>query len=555
MLSYLSLLKKLAHFLLEQNKFPQGVIMAFHTSLTGLNAASTKLATTSNNIANAATDTFKRSDVQFADIYAKSSRSAPTSTIGQGALTANITQQHSQGALSNTNRSLDLAISGNGFYMTRPLNNAGNEEQIVYTRGGSFTVDPQNFVINNSGDRLLAANPANPGELIELNIPPRTVDQFNPTTTIAQQINLPNSASPPDINDFDRATRGSYNFSSNLTFINNIGESETATVYYIKDPKSNPESNLNSFQTRLFIGDEEFTPQGQTSILLDAAKTSIGIRDIEWEQPSPGTTLIAKEGPFIVGTTKYIINNDNKLLRDDPSGPVHIGNLIKNEGGFVLNIFSSEDKERIKDLDNADYLSLTEISEILNASTIKGMIQAQKTIEADGRLWFDDSGKMNAASSNLVYNINGQEISIQRPNTQISSGGFNIFSQEQDGQPDGDLIGMRVETNGDVFASYANGQDNLIGSLRLTTFANPSGLRQIGDTRYLYTEAAGNFNVGIPGTEGFGLVQSGSIERSNVDLTTELVDLIMAQRNFQANSKAIEIDNTMTKSIIDSVRN
>jgi len=544
----------LAQLLLVFRQDFQGVIMAFHTSLTGLNAATTKLATTSNNIANAATDTFKRSDVHFADIYSKSSRSAPNSTIGQGALTANITQQHSQGALSNTNRSLDLAISGNGFYMTRPLNNAGNEEQIVYTRGGSFTVDPQNFVINSSGDRLLAANPANPGELIELNIPPRTVGQFNPTTTITQQINLPSSVNPPSVDNFNRATRESYNFSSNLTFINTEGRSETATVYYIKDPKSSPESNLNSFQTRLFIGDQEFQPLGQPSTLLDAAKTNVGIRDIEWEQPYPGTTLVSNNGPFIVGSTKYIINDESKFLRDEPSGPVHIGNLERKGDGFVLNIFSSEDKEIINDLDNADYLSLNEIAEILNSPSIKGMIQAERTIQADGRLWFDDSGKINATTSNLVYNIDGQAITIQRPNTQISAGGFNIFSQEQDGQPDGDLIGIRVETNGDVIASYANGQNNLIGSLRLTTFANPSGLRQIGDTRYLYTEAAGNFNVGVPGTEGFGLVQSGSIERSNVDLTTELVDLIMAQRNFQANSKAIEIDNTMTKSIIDSVR-
>jgi flagellar hook-basal body protein len=383
------------------------------------------------------------------------------------------------------------------------------------------------------------------------------------TSLVSQQINLPSNANPPTV-DFDRTNRASYNFSSNLTFINNDGSPETATVYYIKDATTNPESSFNSWQTRLFFGEDEFAPQNNDLLqLLDTAQASIGIRDIEWTNPYNDATLEIKEelkeGPFFVGSVKYSLNEDQnnnsfRLLREDPSGSVHIGNLINRNNGYALSIFSAADKEAIENLENADYLSLTEISALLNSQAIKGMIQAQRTVATEGKLWFDESGKINNASSNLIYDIDGQQITIQRPNTQISSGGFNIFSQEQDGRPDGDLIGIRVETNGDVIASYANGQTNLVGSLRLTTFANPSGLRQIGDTRYLLTEAAGNFNVGIPGTEGFGLVQSGSIERSNVDLTTELVDLIMAQRNFQANSKAIEIDNTMTKSIIDSVR-
>jgi flagellar hook protein FlgE len=105
-----------------------------------------------------------------------------------------------------------------------------------------------------------------------------------------------------------------------------------------------------------------------------------------------------------------------------------------------------------------------------------------------------------------------------------------------------------------VRANYTNGQQVALGKIILTNFANPNGLKQIGDANYLETTNSGQPTLGEAGGDGFGSIQAGALERANVDLTEELVELITAQRNFQANAKAIETSSTLTQTIIN-IRN
>jgi len=101
-----------------------------------------------------------------------------------------------------------------------------------------------------------------------------------------------------------------------------------------------------------------------------------------------------------------------------------------------------------------------------------------------------------------------------------------------------------------VRANYTNGRTEALGKLILANFANPNGLKQVGNANYVATSVSGDASLGQAGGDGFGSIQSGSLERSNVDITEELVNLITAQRNFQANAKAIETTTTLTQTII-----
>ena len=103
---------------------------------------------------------------------------------------------------------------------------------------------------------------------------------------------------------------------------------------------------------------------------------------------------------------------------------------------------------------------------------------------------------------------------------------------------------------GAVFDIYNENTQN-IAKISLANFTNPSGLQQLGNSEYLSTAASGNPNLGTAGSAGFGTIQSGATESSNVNLTTELVNLITEQRDFQANSKAIQTSGTMTDAIIN----
>ena len=134
--------------------------------------------------------------------------------------------------------------------------------------------------------------------------------------------------------------------------------------------------------------------------------------------------------------------------------------------------------------------------------------------------------------------------------TQYSSP-FSIKKQDQNGRPEGDLIGVDIADNGLVNASYSNGMTKSLAKIILANFAAPTGLRQIGDASFYATSKSGDVKYGEAGAAGFGTVRAGARERANVDLTNELVDLITAQRNFQANAKAIETNNTLTSAIIN----
>ncbi|NBX63151.1 MAG: flagellar hook-basal body complex protein, partial [Betaproteobacteria bacterium] len=102
-----------------------------------------------------------------------------------------------------------------------------------------------------------------------------------------------------------------------------------------------------------------------------------------------------------------------------------------------------------------------------------------------------------------------------------------------------------------VSASFSNGSQKSLAKILLVNFSSPVGLRQIGDSSFLASAASGKPILGTPGSAGFGTLRAGATERANVDLTQELVDLITAQRNFQANAKAIETSSTMTSAIIN----
>lgn len=128
---------------------------------------------------------------------------------------------------------------------------------------------------------------------------------------------------------------------------------------------------------------------------------------------------------------------------------------------------------------------------------------------------------------------------------------FNVSRLGQDGYTTGRLSGIEVGDGGVVQARYTNGQSAPLGQLALATFPNQQGLQQLGDTTWGETFNAGSAIRGIAGSGSFGLVQSGALEASNVDLTEQLVNMITAQRNFQANAQMISTSDQVTQTIIN----
>ena len=173
----------------------------------------------------------------------------------------------------------------------------------------------------------------------------------------------------------------------------------------------------------------------------------------------------------------------------------------------------------------------------------------------------DEDGNPNGALTSMNL-LEGGGLPIEEPfassNFEIRLDGSTQFGIDsgandvnQNGYTTGRLTGLEVNSDGTIFARYTNGQAQTLGQVALATFRNPEGLIPLGDTSWGESFESGNPTIGTPRTASFGSINSSALEDSNVQLSEQLVRLIIAQRNFQASAKTIETSDTVTQTIIN----
>jgi flagellar hook protein FlgE len=403
--------------------------MAFRTALSGLNAASTELNVTGNNVANVNTTGFKSSRAQFADVINAGALGVSNNTVGSGVRLAAVQQQFGQGNVEFTDNNLDLAISGEGFFTL------ADASGYVYTRNGAFNVDRDGFVVNTNNQRLqtyprLDIGGFNTGALEDLRLQTtQSPPQASGTGTVS--VNLPANAPTPPVAVFSPTDPQSYNHSTTTAVYDSLGSLYDATFFFIKTPDPN-----------------------------------------EW------AVAMTIDGTQVGGVTAMEFSST--------------GGLIIPVGGNVA--FPAYDPGS-----GADDIQVT----------------------------FD------FAESTQYGNQ------------------FGVNAITQDGFTSGRLTSIDIDENGIVFARFTNGRATELGQLAMSNFPNTQGLRQLGDTTWGESFASGNVIRGQPGSASFGLIQSGALEGSNVDITKELVTMITAQRNFQANAQMITTEDQVTQTIIN----
>ena len=227
--------------------------MSFYTSLTGLQAATTELSVTSNNIANAGTSGFKRADANFGDIYASTPLQKSSSIAGSGVALKGIVQQHTQGNIEFSTNSLDLAITGDGYFKLKTSDGAE-----LYTRNGGFMLDDQNRMVNSAGQALQvlpvdSINNANfEASTSGLTVQRSTVGEFTPTTEINLGLNLPSSATPITA-AFSADKPDTYHKTTSFTTYGANGKSQLATIYYVKTANPTDTVPYSKWQTHVTV--------------------------------------------------------------------------------------------------------------------------------------------------------------------------------------------------------------------------------------------------------------------------------------------------------------
>jgi flagellar hook protein FlgE len=173
-----------------------------------------------------------------------------------------------------------------------------------------------------------------------------------------------------------------------------------------------------------------------------------------------------------------------------------------------------------------------------------------------GTLTFDSSGKLTSGATPFSMNLKSGDGTTQPIKVDLSAAtqfgsNFAVSSIKQDGYATGQLVGFGVDNSGTITARYTNGQTITQGQVVLATFANPQGLSAQSGNSWTETSSSGPATLGAPGSSTLGTLQSGAVEESNIDLTTELVSLITAQRDYQANAQTIKTQDQVMQTIVN----
>ena len=433
--------------------------MSFNAALSGLQAATVDLSVTSNNIANVATTGFKNSRTEFGDLFELSPFGNTSTQVGSGVEVLSVSQQFDQGNLKFTDASLDMAISGQGFFIT---NKSLTGSDISYTRAGQFRVDNTGTVTNSAGEYLQAFPVDASGNVtstsLNTTIPivlPATTGAPQATTEVEVGLNLDASTVKLDPAAFDPTASNTYTHATSTTVYDSLGASHVLSYYFINDlggSVTNPLSNPNQWAVFTY---------------LDGAEIDI----------AGGTAVNHLNGGLPVAQNAGILNfnPDGSYLSSTPAA-------LQNAAIPLTNGASP----------------LTVLHDFANNSTTQ----------------------------------------------------FSVSTLDPDGFTTGRLTGLDISEDGLIRATYSNGIQTPMGQVALADFANLQGLNAIGGSAWQETIDSGPVITGAAGTGRFGLIQSGALEDSNVDLTQQLVNLITAQRNFQANARSIETSNSITDTII-----
>jgi len=162
------------------------------------------------------------------------------------------------------------------------------------------------------------------------------------------------------------------------------------------------------------------------------------------------------------------------------------------------------------------------------------------TFDIDGNI--TAGGTLNFGTNGLAVNLAGSTITNQP---------FSVAAASHNGAAAGSLTNLELDGTGAIWATYGDMGRIAMGRIVLCNFANPQGLKVQGKATFAVTSDSGPPVVGTPGTAGFGLLRGGALERSNVELTEELVNLISAQRNYQASAKAMETSTSLMQTIMN----
>ena len=565
------------------------MMRSLYSGVSGLKTHQTKMDVIGNNIANVNTTAFKSSSITFSDLMSQTTQkasgaNATTGTGGtnarqiglgvkSGAINVNIT---TQGSAQSTGNPFDIMITGDNFFV---VNNGISN---YFTRDGSFYVDGAgNLAMTSTGYNVMGWG-----------VDETTGNIKQDTVSALRIMSAANMTYPPEatskaymsgiLDENDTDVTSASGKSVNLNFFDALGYSYTAKFTFKQSDVTNEYSVeftklLDSNGNEIDISGVDF---GGTSLQQLETSVIFNKDSYQWDgtklqtKTTPATDIVDVADLFDNGTLKAttdVIDATTGMTVQD--GLDAIAKAYGYEGSTTefLNLY-------VKGSDGTSDITVTQLlANLASGATTDAFDTSESGFTAAGRVFqgntlrFDpDNGKFVSigggdsailALSKISGNFSDISIDFTETTMYDNKGTSTLGATSGDfdgigaGRRLGDMIGVSIQQDGMIYASYDNGMTKLLGQIATANFANASGLQKEGDNLYSATLNSGEFDgIGVDVTANGGYMSTGQLEMSNVDLSSEFTEMITTQRGFQANSRIITVSDTLLEELTNLKR-
>ena len=568
------------------------MMRSLYSGVAGLKTHQTRMDVIGNNIANVNTTAYKSSSMTFSELMSQTTQKASganaTTGVGgtnakqiglgvkAGAINTAIT---TQGSAQSTGNPFDIMITGDNFFVV------SNGSENFFTRDGSFYVDGAgNLAMTSTGYNVMGWG-----------VDKTTGNIKQDTVTALRIMSAANMTYPPEattkanisgiLDQNDKDVTSANGKTVNLNFFDARGYSYTAKFTF----KQSGGDKTNEYSLEL-------------NKILDSTGKEIDISGITFGEQNLEQTLSSK---LSLNTDSYKWDDATKMLQTTATPPETVAELDKifKNGALITDKDKAEEVQKNLDAIAKAYGYEGSTDEFLKLYTTgkAGQVTVQKMLENmsqnmtgddilpkakneeltmtgrkfDGaKVVFDkDSGKLqsiNNSTTNLsttlnfpasMGNFSNITIDLSECTNYDNKGTSTVGATSGDldglgtGRRLGDMIGVSIQKDGMIYASYDNGMTKLLGQIATAAFANASGLEKEGDNLYSATLNSGEFDgIGVDITAGGGYMSTGQLEMSNVDLSSEFTEMITTQRGFQANSRIITVSDTLLEELTNLKR-
>ncbi len=568
------------------------MMRSLYSGVAGLKTHQTRMDVIGNNIANVNTTAYKSSSMTFSELMSQTTQKASganaTTGVGgtnakqiglgvkAGAINTAIT---TQGSAQSTGNPFDIMITGDNFFVV------SNGSENFFTRDGSFYVDGAgNLAMTSTGYNVMGWG-----------VDKTTGNIKQDTVTALRIMSSANMTYPPEattkanisgiLDQNDKDVTSANGKTVNLNFFDARGYSYTAKFTF----KQSGGDKTNEYSLEL-------------NKILDSTGKEIDISGITFGEQNLEQTLSSK---LSLNTDSYKWDDATKTLQTTATPPETVAELDKifKNGALITDKDKAEEVQKNLDAIAKAYGYEGSTDEFLKLYTTgkAGQVTVQTMLENmsknmtgddilpkakneeltmtgrkfDGaKVVFDkDSGKLqsiNNSTTNLsttlnfpatMGNFSNITIDLSECTNYDNKGTSTVGATSGDldglgtGRRLGDMIGVSIQKDGMIYASYDNGMTKLLGQIATAAFANASGLEKEGDNLYSATLNSGEFDgIGVDITAGGGYMSPGQLEMSNVDLSSEFTEMITTQRGFQANSRIITVSDTLLEELTNLKR-